>query len=96
MQIALVEAAGTTVAQQEQLIKQSDVLLRVVESTGAVRKLEEALVSNLTRLASVHDFEKVMTSLATSLQLLNARVGRPLSVVRETPAPESAAKSQAA
>jgi hypothetical protein len=43
MQIALVEAAGMSVAQQEQLIKQSDVLLRVVDATGQVRKLEEAL-----------------------------------------------------
>lgn len=100
MQVALVEAAGTTVAQQEQLIKQSDVLLRVVESTGAVRKLEEALVSNLTRLATVHDFEKLVNHLSTSLQLLNLRIGRPLAIARddhsaETPS-ETNSKSQAA
>ncbi|MAT68648.1 MAG: hypothetical protein CMJ58_03915 [Planctomycetaceae bacterium] len=82
MQVALVEAAGATVAQQEQLIKQSDVLLRVVESTGAVRKLEEALNSNLTKLASVHDFEQLFTSLSATLQLLSSRVGRPLGVSR--------------
>ncbi|MCA9238501.1 MAG: MotA/TolQ/ExbB proton channel family protein [Planctomycetales bacterium] len=99
MQVALVEAAGATVAQQEQLIKQSDVLLRVVESTGAVRKLEEALNSNLAKLVSVHDFEQLFSSLSATLQLLSSRVGLPLALSaarHDVDDDQSTTKSQAA
>jgi hypothetical protein len=80
MQVALVEAAGMTVAQQEQLIKQSDVLLRVVDATGQVRKLEEALNSNLLALSTSHNFEQTVTSLAAAVQLLSVRLRQPAIV----------------
>ncbi|HYO23865.1 MAG TPA: hypothetical protein VEQ85_02860 [Lacipirellulaceae bacterium] len=83
MQSALVEAAGTTVAQQEQLIKQSDVLLKVVDATGQVRKLEEALNSNLLSLAASHNFEQTLTSLAAAVQLLSVRLRQPAIVRNE-------------
>ncbi len=79
MQVALVEAAGTTVAQQEQLIKQGDILLKVVEATGQVKKLEDALNSNLSALAGSHHFEQTVTSLSATLQLLSAQLGQPNS-----------------
>ncbi|QDS99865.1 MotA/TolQ/ExbB proton channel family protein [Adhaeretor mobilis] len=77
MQAALIEAAGTTVAQQQQLIKQGDVLLQVVEATGQVRKLEEALNSNLRSLAGSHHFEQTVMSLSATLQMLSSRLGQP-------------------
>jgi biopolymer transport protein ExbB/TolQ len=77
LQVSLVEAAGATVAQQEQLVKQSDVLLKVVEATGQIRRLEEALNSNLSSLASSHRFEETVVSLSATLQLLSAVIGRP-------------------
>jgi hypothetical protein len=96
MQVALVEAAGTTVAQQEQLIKQSDVLLRVVEATGQVRKLEEALNSNLLALSASHDFEQTVTSLAAAVQLLSVRLRQPAIVRNEVDLGRADTTSQAA
>jgi len=78
MQVALVEAAGTTVAQQQQLIKQGDILLKVVEATGQVKKLEDSLNSNLAALAGSHHFEKTVTTLSATLQLLSAQLGQPV------------------
>jgi hypothetical protein len=77
MQTALVESAGTAVAQQEQLNRQADVLLRVVEATGQVRRLEEALNSNLASLAGSHHFEETVVGLSAALQLMSANLGRP-------------------
>ncbi|MEX0643397.1 MAG: MotA/TolQ/ExbB proton channel family protein [Pirellulales bacterium] len=74
MQLALVEAAGTTVRQQEQLVKQSDVLLRVVDATGQIRKLEEALNGNLSALQRGYNFEEITESLTAAIGLLNTRL----------------------
>lgn len=96
MQVALVEAAGTTVAQQEQLIKQSDVLLKVVDATGQIRKLEEALNSNLLSLAASHNFEQTVTSLAAAVQLLSVRLRQPAIVRNEVDLSGGETSSQAA
>jgi hypothetical protein len=80
MQAALVESAGVAVAQQEQLNRQSDVLLRVLEATGQVRRLEEALNSNLASLAGAHHFEETVVGLSAALQLLSANLGGRLSI----------------
>jgi hypothetical protein len=74
MQIALVEAASATVQQQEQLVKQGDVLLRVVDATGQVRKLEESLNDNLVALQRGYNFEEIIESLTSAIGLLNTRV----------------------
>lgn len=96
MQVALVEAAGTTVAQQEQLIKQSDVLLKVVDATGQIRKLEEALNSNLLSLSASHNFEQTVTSLAAAVQLLSVRLRQPAIVRNEVDLSGGETSSQAA
>ncbi|MBA3483515.1 MAG: hypothetical protein H0T51_17045 [Pirellulales bacterium] len=80
MQAALVESAGVAVAQQEQLTRQGDVLLRVIEATGQVRRLEEALNSNLASLAGAHHFEETVVGLSAALQLLSANLGGRLSL----------------
>jgi biopolymer transport protein ExbB/TolQ len=80
MQTALVEAAGTSVAQQEQLIKLGDILLKVVEATGQVKKLEESLNNNLAALAGAEHFEHTVTGLSAALQLLCSRLGKPLAI----------------
>lgn len=96
MQVALVEAAGAAVAQQEQLIKQSDVLLKVVEATNQVRKLEEALNSNLAELGASHNFEHTVTSLAAAVQLLSVRLRQPAIVRNEIDLTSDDTTSQAA
>ena len=79
MQQSLIESAGLAVAHQEQLTHQSEVLLKVVDATGQVRRLEEALNSNLTTLAESHHFEETVVGLSAALQLLSANLGRPTS-----------------
>ena len=76
LQVALVKAAETTIRQQEQLIKQGDVMLQVVGATGQVKQLEEALNDNLASLAQAHNFEETVMKLATTIQLLSARLSR--------------------
>jgi biopolymer transport protein ExbB/TolQ len=75
VQLALVEAAASAIEQQEQLVKQGEVLLRVVDATGQIRQLESALNDNLTALAGAQNFEQTATSLAAAVQLLAARLG---------------------
>ena len=75
---SLNEALGrhTTVIsdQQQQLIRQGELLLKVVEATGQVRQLETALNENLSALAGSHDFSKTVISLSAAINLLTARL----------------------
>jgi hypothetical protein len=75
MQVALVEAAGATVQQQEQLIRQGDVLLKVVDATGQIKQLEESLLQNLSAVQKTHNFEEMAINLSAAIQLLSARLG---------------------
>ncbi|MBN1854178.1 MAG: MotA/TolQ/ExbB proton channel family protein [Pirellulales bacterium] len=74
VQIAIVEAAAQAVAQQEQLVRQGEVLLKVVDATGQVKRLEEILNQNLAALASSHHFEQTVMSLAAAVQLLSMKM----------------------
>jgi hypothetical protein len=76
MQIALVEAAGTSLKQQEELVRQGDVLLKVVNATGQIKKLEGALNHNLAAVQRVYNFEEMALNLSAAIQLLSARLGR--------------------
>jgi biopolymer transport protein ExbB/TolQ len=76
MQQALVASAGATIQQQGELVKQGEVLLKVVESAGQVAKLEETLNRNLSSLGRAHNFEETLMNLSAAIQLLSARVGR--------------------
>jgi hypothetical protein len=80
MLAAMATAAERAASQQEQLVRQGDVLLKVVEATGQVRKLEEALNDNLSTLAASHQFEQTIVGLSAALQLLSANLSRPLSL----------------
>ena len=75
MQIALVEAAGTTLRQQEELVRQGDVLLKVVNATGQIKKLEGALNHNLAAVQRACNFEEMALNLSAAIQLLCARAG---------------------
>ena len=74
VQLAIVEAAAQGIEQQEQLVRQGDVLLKVVDATGQVRRLEETLNHNLAALAGSHNFEQTVTSLAAAIQLLSMQL----------------------
>jgi biopolymer transport protein ExbB/TolQ len=78
MQTALVDSAGSALAHQEQLVRQSDVLLRVIEGTNQIKQLEESLNSNLNALAGASDFQQSVAGLSAILQLLGAHLGKTL------------------
>ena len=56
--------------------KQGEVLGQVVEATGNVIKLEEALNENLQSLAGSKNFEETVMSLSAAIHLLNTRLGQ--------------------
>jgi biopolymer transport protein ExbB/TolQ len=78
MQTALVEAAGTSVAQHEQLVHLGDILLRLVEGSNQVQQLGEALQTNLHLVNETHNFQQTVASLTAILQLLGAHLGKSL------------------
>jgi biopolymer transport protein ExbB/TolQ len=66
-------------AQQAELVRQGEVLLKVVEATGQVQRLEDALNTNLASLAATQQLSETLVSLAAAVQLLNARLGQLLA-----------------
>jgi hypothetical protein len=76
MQGTLISVANSTVEHQAQLVRQGEVLLKVVGATNQVQQLEEALAQNLSSLGRAHNFEETLLSLSAAIQLLSARVGR--------------------
>ncbi len=80
-------------AQQAELVRQGEVLLKVVEATGQVQRLEDALNSNLASLAATQQLSETLVSLAAAVQLLNARLGQLLAApqVEIKPHPKSKA-----
>jgi len=63
-------------------------MLRVLEATGDVIKLEDVLNDNLTALSTAKNFEDTVMSLSAAIHLLNTRLGgtpaRPVKVTRAT------------
>ncbi|HVX10393.1 MAG TPA: MotA/TolQ/ExbB proton channel family protein [Pirellulales bacterium] len=76
IQQTLADSTQTAQAQQAELARQGEILLRVVEATGHVTKLEEQLNRNLAALAGAQHFEETLLNLAATVNLLNARLGQ--------------------
>jgi hypothetical protein len=75
MQQTLADGTQAIKAQQSELARQAEILLRVVEATGHVTRLEEQLNHNLAALAGAQHFEETLLNLAGTVNLLNARLG---------------------
>jgi hypothetical protein len=75
-QEALAQAAASVSQQQSELVRQGEVLLKVVEATDQVGRLEHALNRNLQALSGAKNFEETVVSLAAAIQLLAARLGQ--------------------
>jgi hypothetical protein len=56
------------------------VLLKVVDSTNQITRLEESLAQNLSTVQQSHNFEEMALSLSAAIQLLGARLGQPIGV----------------
>ncbi|HUY92633.1 MAG TPA: MotA/TolQ/ExbB proton channel family protein [Pirellulales bacterium] len=76
LQQALADSTEKAKVQQTELTRQGDILLRVVEATGHVTKLQDALNGNLASLAGAQHFEETVLNLAAAIHLLNARLGQ--------------------
>lgn len=74
-QVALSENARILHSQQQEIAKQGEVMKQVVEATGDVIKLEQALNDNLGALAGSKNFEDTVMSLSAAIQLLTTKLG---------------------
>jgi hypothetical protein len=77
VQQAFVQSAEAAARQQAELAKQADILLKVVEATGQVARLEETLNRNLSALSGARNFEETLVALGAAVQLLSARLAHP-------------------
>ncbi len=83
-------------AQQQELSRQSELMVRITEATGDVIKLETALNQNLTVLAGAKHFEDTVMSLAAAIHLLNTRLGAPAAETRRIELTTGKAQGRAA
>ncbi|HMC11446.1 MAG TPA: MotA/TolQ/ExbB proton channel family protein, partial [Pirellulaceae bacterium] len=80
-QTALSQNARLLHAQQQEMVKQGEVMTQAIRVAGDVVQLEKALNQNLSALAGSKNFEDTVMSLAATIHLLNARLGK----LTETP-----------
>lgn len=76
LQTALSDNARIMRAQQEEMVKQAELMSQVVKATGEVVGLEKALNDNLRELSGATNFEDTVMSLSAAIHLLNARLGK--------------------
>jgi biopolymer transport protein ExbB/TolQ len=62
--------------QQAELLNQGELLKQVLQATGEVMSLEQALNQNLGALAGAKNFEDTVMSLSAAIHLLSSRLGR--------------------
>lgn len=75
-QSALSQNAELLKGQQQEMIKQGEIMTQVVKATGDVVSLEKALNDNLNALSGAKNFEETVMSLSAAIHLLNSRVDR--------------------
>src|SRR5262245_31681086 len=80
-QTALSQNARLLHAQQQEMVKQGELMTQAIRVAGDVVQLEKALNQNLAALAGSKNFEDTVMSLAATIHLLNARLGK----LTETP-----------
>lgn len=73
-QTALSQNARLLHAQQQELVRQGELMTQAVRAAGEVIQLEQALNQNLAALAGAKNFEDTVMSLAAAIHLLNSRL----------------------
>ncbi|MCA9203471.1 MAG: MotA/TolQ/ExbB proton channel family protein [Planctomycetales bacterium] len=73
-QTTLSDNARLLHSQQQEMNRQGELLLKVVQATGEVATLEKALNDNLQSLAGTQSFEDTMMTLTAAIHLLNSRI----------------------
>lgn len=72
----LTAAAEASATQQQELARHGSMLADVIQATGQVVSLEDALNRNLSALSGSHNFEETLLSLSAAIHLLNGRLGK--------------------
>jgi len=80
IQDGLARHATLLQSQQVELSRHGETMVQVLQATGEVIKLEQALNANLAALSGSKNFEETVMSLSAAIHLLNARLGRTDSV----------------
>jgi biopolymer transport protein ExbB/TolQ len=96
LQTALSDNARVMRAQQEEMMRQSELLAQVIKATGDVKTLETALNQNLHALAGAQNFEDTVMSLSAAVNLLSSRVSRAPEHAIQVDLQKSPAKNRAA
>jgi hypothetical protein len=96
LQTALSENARVMRAQQEEMVRQAELMAQVVKATGEVLGLEKALNENLRALSGAKNFEDTVMSLSAAIHLLNARLGKSPDDVPHVELKKTASKGRAA
>ena len=96
LQTALSNNARMMQNQQQEMIKQGEIMAKAVEATGDVMRLEKSLNENLKTLAGAKNFEDTVMSLSAAIHLLSTRLDGPAGEVPQVDLKESSAKGRAA
>jgi biopolymer transport protein ExbB/TolQ len=74
-QTVLSQNARLLHAQQQELVKQGEVMTQAIRASGDVVQLQRALNDNLSALAGAKNFEDTVMSLAAAIHLLTTKLG---------------------
>jgi hypothetical protein len=74
-QTALSHNARILHSQQQEMVKQGELMTQAIRVAGDVIQLERALNDNLSALAGSKNFEDTVMSLAAAIHLLNSKLG---------------------
>ncbi|MCY2988226.1 MAG: MotA/TolQ/ExbB proton channel family protein [Planctomycetota bacterium] len=95
-QTALSENARRMQTQQQEMMRQGEMLAQVVKATGDVINLERTLNENLKALSGAKQFEDMVMSLTAAIHLLTTRLSGPASNVPHVELLETRSKGRAA
>lgn len=96
LQTSLSDNARMMQAQQEEMIRQGEVMSQVVNATGEVIGLEAVLNENLKALAGSKNFEDTVMSLSAAIHLLSTRLGNTADRAFQVDLKKPASKGRAA
>ena len=72
--------ATAATEQQRELGKQTQLLMKTIDATERVVKLEDALNRNLHSLHQTQHFDQAISSLTAAVSLLNSKMGQVAAV----------------
>lgn len=93
---SLLETARAGVVQQQELTRQTELMLNVAHATEQIVRLEDTLNHNLSALQTSRDFDQTIHSLTAAISLLNSRISHvkspavPVRLTAEQPGEDAA------